>query len=92
MGACKQCEAIVPDRRDAPGHESLISLGMVRLSGPKQRGVQHEAFTCAVCGTDWDHMRDKHDPASGWRRCGSAVEAQIDTGAQPAEAGAARVA
>lgn len=70
MGACEKCEAIVANRRDAPGHENLISLGVVRSTG-QQRGVQHEAYTCAACGTDWDYLYDKRDPASGWRRCGA---------------------
>lgn len=70
MGACEKCEAIVANRRDAPGHENLISLGVVRSTG-QQRGVQHEAYTCATCGTDWDYLYDKRDPASGWRRCGA---------------------
>jgi len=61
----------VSNRRDAPGHENLISLGVVRSTGQQQRGVQHEAYTCATCGTDWDYLYDKRDPASGWRRCGA---------------------
>ncbi|ADP17060.1 hypothetical protein AXYL_03740 [Achromobacter xylosoxidans A8] len=77
MGACKKCEAIVADRRDAPGHEDLISLGVVRSAGETQRGVQQLAFTCAVCGTDWDYFDDKRDPASGWRRCDANGDAQM---------------
>jgi hypothetical protein len=76
MGACKKCEAIVADRRDAPGHDNLISLGVVRSTGQQQRGVQHEAYTCAVCGTDWDYLHDKRDPASGWRRSDAGVHAE----------------
>ncbi|QKH38343.1 hypothetical protein FOC84_26765 [Achromobacter pestifer] len=83
MGACKKCEAIVTDRRDAPGHENLISLGMVRSPGQTQRSVQHEAFTCALCGTDWDYLYDKRDPASGWRRCGSDAGLPIEAAVQP---------
>lgn len=83
MGACKKCEAIVPDRRDAPGHENLISLGVVRSFGQQQRGAHHEAFTCAVCGTDWDYLHDKRDSASGWRRCGSDAGVPIEAVEKP---------
>ncbi|CAB3880425.1 hypothetical protein [Achromobacter anxifer] len=82
MGTCKKCEAIVPNRRDEPGHGSLISLGLVRTLGQEQRGVKHEAFTCADCGTDWDYLHDKRDPASGWSRCAPEPRAEAAV-AQP---------
>ena len=83
MGACEKCEAIITNRRDAPGHENLISLGVVRSFGQAQRNVQHEAFTCAACGTDWDYLHDKRDQASGWRRCGADAGEQIEPVQEP---------
>ncbi|WP_233461771.1 hypothetical protein [Achromobacter insolitus] len=45
--------------------------------------MQHEAFTCAACGTDWDYLHDKRDPASGWRRCGADAGEQIEPVQEP---------
>ncbi|HEY9275037.1 hypothetical protein [Achromobacter sp.] len=39
--------------------------------------MQQLAFTCAVCGTDWDYLHDKRDPASGWRRCDANADVQM---------------
>ncbi|MGE8685496.1 MAG: hypothetical protein ACN6PJ_00085 [Achromobacter sp.] len=75
METCEKCEAIVQNRRDAPGHEHLISLGDVRSLEEGRRGVTREAFTCAQCGAEWDYRHDKRDPSSGWSRCEAAPQA-----------------
>lgn len=71
MATCEKCEAIVLNQRDAPGHEQLISLGDVHSIQERFRGVRREAYTCAICGTEWDYRYDKRDPTSGWSRCDS---------------------
>lgn len=68
MAVCEDCEAIVLDRRGESGHDGLIKLGEVRAHALAKRGVRHEAFTCGVCGTDWDYLHDKTNPESGWSR------------------------
>ncbi len=83
MGTCEKCEAIVTNKRDEPGHENLISLGVVRSLGQEQRGVKHEAFTCADCGADWDYLHDKRDPASGWSRSGAEACGHVEAAASP---------
>jgi len=75
MATCEKCKAIVPNLRDAPGHDSLISLGDVHALEEARRGVRREAYTCADCGAEWDYRHDKRDPASGWRRGETAAQA-----------------
>lgn len=83
MATCEQCAAIAANRRDAPGHENLISLGDVRSLDEHRRGVSHEAFTCAICGAEWNYRRDKRDPACGWSR-GEAAPLAPDDAARAA--------
>lgn len=68
MEVCASCEAIVLHKRGEPGHDSLIKLGEVRAHANVSRGARQVAYTCGVCGTDWDHLHDKNDPNAGWSR------------------------
>lgn len=77
MADCVDCEAIVTNQAGAPGHANLVSLGLVRALHLVQRRVSHEAFTCAVCGANWDYLQDRRNPASGWTRCDRTTPAAV---------------
>ncbi|MFJ3459823.1 hypothetical protein [Achromobacter spanius] len=72
---CGQCSAITVNQAGAPGHDNLISLGLVRSLPLAQRGVTHEAFTCGQCGANWDYLHDRRNRASGWTRCDRTMSA-----------------
>ncbi len=93
MALCGQCAAIVVDRAGAPGHASLISLGIVRSLPSAHRGITHEAFTCGDCGANWDYLHEKRNALSGWARCdrttplqagGTAARPSLNESEQPA--------
>ncbi len=69
MEECADCASIVENRAGAPGHANLVSLGHVRALHLVQRGITHEAFSCATCGANWDYLHDRRNAASGWARC-----------------------
>ena len=67
MKPCEKCSQLASGTSDGHGHDDLISLGQVQTMDEARRGVRHEVFTCAVCGTDWDYVLDKESPADAWK-------------------------
>ncbi|CAB3631256.1 hypothetical protein [Achromobacter pestifer] len=68
MAICSACEDVVQHARGEPGHDGLISLGLVRSLDVVSRKASHEAFVCMTCGTGWDYFHDKKNPQAGWAR------------------------
>lgn len=66
--SCTQCDAIVPGRRNADGHDRLKAIGGPKTLELAQARVRIQQYICEVCESRWQYQDNRLDMRAGWTR------------------------